>query len=169
MSEKNRYLKIIKEQRSAKSKKKFAGTLLEYLQLVEEDPTITDHAHKRLYDAIVDRGVETMDPSDARKRKIFNDENIKVFDYFKEEFFGMESVISKLMRFMRSASLKGEESRQVLLLMGPVGAGKSALTEHIKRSLEGKSYYYLKDDPQRGEPLQLIPRSLRKNFEDQAF
>lgn len=165
MSEKNRYLKIIKEQRSTKSKKKFSGSLLEYMDMVEEDPSITDHAHKRLYDAIVDRGFEPMDPADSRKRKIFNDENIKVFDYFKEEFFGMESVISKLMRFMRSASLKGEESRQVLLLMGPVGAGKSALTEHIKRSLEGKSYYYLKDDPQRGEPLQLIPRSLRKDFE----
>lgn len=165
MSEKNRYLKIIKEQRSTKSKKKFSGSLLEYMDMVEEDPSITDHAHKRLYDAIVDRGFEPMDPADSRKRKIFNDENIKVFNYFKEEFFGMESVISKLMRFMRSASLKGEESRQVLLLMGPVGAGKSALTEHIKRSLEGKSYYYLKDDPQRGEPLQLIPRSLRKDFE----
>ena len=101
MSEKNRYLKIIKDQRSAKSKKKFSGSLLEYLQLVEEDPTITDHAHKRLYDAIVDRGFEAMETSDPRKRKIFNDENIKVYDYFKEEFFGMESVISKLMRFMR--------------------------------------------------------------------
>jgi len=166
MSEKNRYLKIIKDQRSAKSKKKFSGSLLEYLQLVEEDPTITDHAHKRLYDAIVDRGFEAMETSDPRKRKIFNDENIKIYDYFKEEFFGMESVISKLMRFMRSAALKGEESRQVLLLMGPVGAGKSALTEHIKRGLEGKSYYHLKADPQRGEPLQLVPRSLRENFEE---
>ena len=60
---------------------------------------------------------------------------------------------------------RGEESRQVLLLMGPVGAGKSALTEHIKRALDGRSYYHLKGDPQRGEPLQLIPRSLRKDME----
>lgn len=165
MSEKNKYLKIIKDQRSTKSKKKFSGSLLEYMQMVEENPSITDHAHKRLYDTIVDHGFEPMDPSDSRKRKIFNDENIKIFDYFKDEFFGMESVISKLMRFMRSAALKGEESRQVLLLMGPVGAGKSALTEHIKSSLDGVPYYHLKDDPQRGEPLQLIPRSLRKDFE----
>ena len=45
------------------------------------------------------------------------------------------------MHFLKSASLRGEESRQVLLLMGPVGAGKSALTEHIKDALDGETYY----------------------------
>jgi serine protein kinase len=69
------------------------------------------------------------------------------------------------MSFLSSAAHKGEESRQVLLLMGPVGAGKSALTEHIKKALEGKKYYTLKNDPHRGEPLQLIPRSLRPSVE----
>ena len=49
--------------------------------------------------------------------------------------------------------------------MGPVGAGKSALTEHIKKALEQLPYYHLEGDPQRGEPLQLIPRSLRPQFE----
>ena len=49
--------------------------------------------------------------------------------------------------------------------MGPVGAGKSALTEHIKKSLDGISYYHIKGDPQRGEPLHLIPRALRSKFE----
>ena len=77
----------------------------------------------------------------------------------------MEKVIGKLMRFLKAASLKGEESRQVLLLMGPVGAGKSALTEHIKDALEGHVYYHLKDDPQQGEPLHLIPRAIRPKFE----
>jgi len=68
------------------------------------------------------------------------------------------------MRFLKSAAMKGEESRQVLLLMGPVGAGKSALTEHIKASIERLPYYCLDGDPQRGEPLQLVPRSLREEF-----
>ena len=77
----------------------------------------------------------------------------------------MYLIISKIMNFMRSASLRGEESRQVLLLMGPVGAGKSAVTEHIKSVLDGLPYYHLAGDPQRGEPLQLLPRSLRSDFE----
>ncbi|NBW00031.1 MAG: serine protein kinase, partial [Proteobacteria bacterium] len=96
---------------------------------------------------------------------IFDGENVKLYKYFENEFFGMENVINKIMSFLSSAAQRGEESRQVLLLMGPVGAGKSALTEHIKKALEGKKYYHLKGDPHRGEPLQLIPRSLRDSFE----
>ena len=106
-----------------------------------------------------------MNDSDPRKLSIFNGENVKVYEYFKDHFFGMEIVISKLMRFLSSASKRGEESRQVILLMGPVGAGKSDLTEHIKRSLEGSTFFHLEEDPQRGEPLQLIPRNLRSKFE----
>ncbi len=165
MSE-NNYLEIIKNQRAQKKTQKFKGTFLEYLSLIEANPEIADHAHKRLYDAVVNHGVEVMDDSDPRKHKLFDGENVKIYDYFQDEFFGMESVISKIMRFMRSAALKGEESRQVLLLMGPVGAGKSALTEHIKRALDGLPYYHLKGDPQRGEPLQLLPRSLREKFSE---
>jgi serine protein kinase len=107
-----------------------------------------------------------MSDDDPRKHKLFGGDTIKIYEYFENEFFGMEKVIYQIMRYLKSAALKGEESRQVLLLMGPVGAGKSALTEHIKRALDGASYYHLKDDPQRGEPLQLIPRSLRSEFED---
>ena len=162
---KNKFLNLIEKQRSKKTEKKFEGTLIDYVELVQANPSIAKLAHKRLYDAIMSKGMTSMEDGNPRKRKIFNDDPVKIYDYFKDEFFGMESVIEKLMRFMKGAALRGEESRQVLLLMGPVGAGKSALTEHIKSALEGEKYYHLKDDPQKGEPLQLIPRSLRKDFE----
>ena len=165
-NEKTDFLKIIKEQRSSKKVDKFEGTFLEYLELVSKNPDIAKLAHKRLYDVITQHGCSVIGDDDTRKRKIFDGENIKIYDYFKEEFFGMEKVISKIMRFLKSAALKGEESRQVLLFMGPVGAGKSALTEHIKKSLEQEIYYHLKGDPQHGDPLQLIPRALRSKFED---
>ncbi len=164
MSKKD-FLKIIQDQRSKKKDLKFEGNLLDYMEMVKKDPSVVKLAHKRLYDAIEAYGVETLADDDPRKNKIFDGEDLKVYDYFQSEFFGMEKVIAKLMRFLKSAALRGEESRQVLLLMGPVGAGKSALTEHIKRSLEQVVYYHLKDDPQRGEPLQLIPRSLRDEME----
>jgi serine protein kinase len=165
MSE-NNYLDIIKSQRDEKKREKFQGTFLEYLSLVEANPEIADHAHKRLYDAIIAHGTGIMEDADPRKHKLFEGDNVKTYEYFQSEFFGMESVIAKLMRFMRSAALKGEESRQVLLLMGPVGAGKSALTEHVKKALDGQPYYHLVGDPQRGEPLQLLPRSLRERFSE---
>ena len=77
----------------------------------------------------------------------------------------MERPLEKVMRFLRSAAMKGEESRQVLLLLGPVGAGKSALVEHIKSALEKCEPIYVLDGcPIREEPLHLIPRSLRERW-----
>ena len=163
--DKKAFLKLIKDQRDQKKEKKFEGTLIDYVELVQENPSIAKLAHRRLYDAIIDHGFDEMSSEDPRKRKIFNGDSVKVYDYFKDEFFGMENVIQKIMRFLKGAALRGEESRQVLLLMGPVGAGKSALTEHVKRVLDGLKYYHLEGDPQRGEPLQLIPRALRQDFE----
>jgi len=166
MSIKKQLLQQIKAQREESSKnKKFSGSLMDYIEMVEKDPTVVKSAHKRLHDAIEEHGSCVMPDSDSRKFKIFDGEQIKIHKYFEGEFFGMETVIEKVMSFLSSAAHKGEESRQVLLLMGPVGAGKSALTEHIKRALEGKKYFALKDDPHRGEPLQLIPRSLRSSVE----
>ena len=162
----SKFLDLIQKQRNKKKKEKFKGTFIEYLEMIKDNPDKIKLAHKRLYETICDHGVETVDVDSDVYRDIFNGDKIRTYDYFKEEFFGMESVINKLMRFLKSAAHKGEESRQVLLLMGPVGAGKSALTEHIKRALDGQSYYHLEGDPQRGEPLQLIPRSLRKDMEE---
>ena len=164
MSSKNKFLDIIKKQRNRAKPEKFSGSFLEYLELINENPSIVKPAHARLYEAILDHGVHELEDT-SRKRKLFDSTNVNVYEYFEHEFFGMESVISKIMNFLKSASLRGEESKQVLLLMGPVGAGKSAVTEHIKAVIDGLPYHHLDGDPQRGEPLQLLPRSIREDFE----
>ena len=105
MSSKKDFLKLIKEQRAEKKTEKFSGTFLEYLELVKDNPSLTKLAHRRLCDAIEKHGVSEIPESDPRHRKIFNSERVKVYDYFTEDFFGMERVISKLMRFLKSASL----------------------------------------------------------------
>src|SRR3546814_16370330 len=65
-----------------------------------------------------------------------------------------------------SAALKGEESRQVLYLLGPVGAGKSSLIEKLRRGLEeADPIYAIEGCPMQEEPLHLIPRPLRREFE----
>ena len=167
MARKNEFLNLIQKQRDTKKTKRFEGTFLEYLELVKDKPESIKLAHKRLYETIKDRGIETLDVDSEKYRDIFNGDKIRTYDYFEKEFFGMESVINKLMRFLKSAAFKGEESRQVLLLMGPVGAGKSALIDSVKRALEdAEEYYYLDGCPVREEPLHLLPRSLRKDFED---
>ena len=163
----SKFLDLIQKQRDVKKKEKFEGTFIEYLEMIKENPQKIKLAHKRLYESICNFGVDTVDVDSDLYRDIFNGDKIRTYEYFKKEFFGMESVINKLMRFLKSAAHKGEESRQVLLLMGPVGAGKSALIDGVKRALEvAEDYYYLEGCPIREEPLHLLPRGLRSDFEE---
>ena len=165
MTTTNKFLERIKIHQEKGGTEKFSGTLEQYLQLLESDPNIAVLAHKRLHEQIISHGLTTLDESDHRCNKIFDGEEVKVFDYFSSQFFGMERPLEKVMRFLRSASMRGEESRQVLLLLGPVGAGKSALIEHIKGALEQCDPIFALDGcPIREEPLHLIPRSLREDF-----
>ena len=167
MARKKSFLDIITSQRSEKKKEKFSGTFLEYLNHVQDNPDSIKLSHKRLYESIIKSGIKTLDVDNDEYRDIFNGEKIRVYDYFSKEFFGMETVTNKLMRYLKSAAHKGEESRQVLLLMGPVGAGKSALIDSVKRALESaENYYQIDGCPIREEPLHLIPRSLRPEFEE---
>jgi len=166
MSTAKKFLKSVKDHREAKKPEKFSGILEDYLNLLEGTPSLYALAHKRLYETITARGMIPMSENSERYNKLFNGETVKIYNYFKEEFFGMERSLQKVMRFLHSAAMKGEESRQVLLLLGPVGAGKSALVEHIKKALEqGPPIYILEKCPINEEPLHLIPRSLREEFE----
>ena len=163
----DKFLKLVGKHREQKKAPKFEGTLSDYLAVLEKDPSVTKLAHKRLFDSIAAHGVKKMDNTNDRTNSLFAGEEVRVYDYFQKKFFGMERSLAKIMRFLRSASLKGEESRQVLLLLGPVGAGKSALMEHIKSALEDTDpMYHIKDCPIREEPLHLIPRSLRDEFQE---
>lgn len=161
------FLDIIKNQRADSVKESWKGSFIQYLETVQNDPTITKLAARRLVDAIESYKVETMDETDPRCRKLFNGDKLRLYKYFNDDFYGHERVIAKIMRFLKSASLKGEESRQVLLLMGPVGSGKSALADAVKKALEKAAdpVYHLEGCPVREEPLHLLPRSLRGEFE----
>jgi serine protein kinase len=162
------FLKIIKSQRKESTKESWTGSFIDYLKLVETDPTVTKLAARRMVDAIESYGVEALEDSDPRCRKLFDSDKLRTYKYFKDDFYGHERVIAKIMRFLKSASLKGEESRQVLLLMGPVGSGKSALADGVKKALEKAAdpIYHLDGCPVREEPLHLLPRSLRGQIED---
>lgn len=163
----DRFLKLVGKHQEKKKKEKFKGTLSEYLKVIESDTSVAKLAHKRLFDAISKHGITKMKKSDERCNKLFNAEEVRTYDYFQSKFFGMERSLAKIMRFLRSASLKGEESRQVLLLLGPVGAGKSALMEHIKMALEEcEPMYHIDGCPIHEEPLHIIPRSLREDFQE---
>ena len=162
------FKEFIKSDREKHNKQKFKGTFLDYLEIVKNNPDVAKLSHKRIYDLIMDKGFEILRPEEnAKIKKIYGNEKIKRYNFFKEDFYGIDTVVMKLMNYFHSASMRGEEARQVLYLVGPVGAGKSSLVESIKRVLEtAPPVYVLEGCPMHEEPLHLIPKHLRKEFED---
>jgi serine protein kinase len=158
---------LIREDRAARESKRWRGTFLEYLELVRQNPALPKLSHGRLFEMMMRDGTQDiLDSDDPRVKRLYKDESLKVYKFFRDEFFGIEKTISQIVRYFHSASLKGEESRQVLYLMGPVGSGKSSLVEKLQRGLEQSDAIYTIDGcPMYEEPLHLLPRHLRKEFE----
>ena len=159
---------LIEKDRSERKQSSWQGTFLEYLELVKEKPSLADLSHKRMYDMLLSAGSEDLDiEEDPRAKRVFGDEPVKIYGFFKDEFFGMERTLEKIVRYFYSAAKGGEECRQVLYLMGPVGSGKSSLVERFKRGLEELDPVYVIDgSPTYANPLCLLPRHLRPAFED---
>lgn len=163
----SKFQQMIREDRSTRDLKSWKGKFIEYLELVKQDPGVAKLAHARMYDIILAPGVADIhDSGDPHVKRLFKDESVKTYDFFAGEFFGIEKVVGKIARYFHSASLKGEESRQVLYLMGPVGSGKSSLVEKLQQGLEdSEPFYTIENCPMSEEPLHLLPRHLRREFE----
>src|SRR5438128_11735395 len=132
----NRYSfeQIIKEDLARQESKLCRGTFLEYLELVREDPTVPKLSHARIYDTIMRVGTQDiLESDDPRVKRLYKDESLKVSNFFRDEFFGIEKTVGQIVRYFHSASLKGEESRHVLYLMGPGGSGKSCRVAQLQR------------------------------------
>ncbi|MEQ8200116.1 MAG: PrkA family serine protein kinase [Syntrophomonadaceae bacterium] len=159
---------LIHKDRQSGRRTSFQGTLLDYLKLVKKDPDIAMLAHERMYNVIVSCGTESVNTEDdQRLKRIYGKETIKRYKFFEDDFYGIDKTIMELVRYFYSASMRGEESRQVLYLVGPVGSGKSSLMEALKKALEQHPpIYVLKDCPMREDPLHLIPKHLRPKFSE---
>lgn len=162
------FQELIEQDRKLRKKDEFNGTFLEYIEIVKENPSIVKLAHQRMYDIIISQGVEVLKPEEnPRLRRIYGNETIKRYNFFKDDFFGIDKTLQKIVNYFHAAAMKGEESRQVLYLVGPVGSGKSSLVEALKKALErSEPIYVLKGCPMREEPLHLVPKHLRPKFEE---
>jgi len=159
---------IIQKDREERKIGVFKGNFLDYLEIVKQNPDISMLAHQRMYNIITEPGVEVIKTDEnPRLRRIYGNDVVKKYKFFEDDFFGIDKTIMKLVRYFHSAAMAGEESRQVLYLVGPVGSGKSSLMEALKKALEmSPPIYALKGCPIREEPLHLVPKHLRKQFEE---
>lgn len=161
------FVKLIIEDRKERQLPRFEGNFLDYLHIIKKHPELAILAHERIYNLIINPGVEIIKTEeDARLRRIYGRDIIKRYLFFKDNFFGIDSTLMKIVRYFHSAAMRGEESRQVLYLVGPVGAGKSSIIESIKNLLEsGPPVYVISGCPMREEPLHLVPKHLRNVFQ----
>src|SRR4029079_4893465 len=135
----------------------------DYLDMVAKQPQIADLAHARLYNMIMASGVEDGEDGRARKYKVFLD-----------DLYGVERPLQQLVEeYLNPASRRLDIRKRILMLVGPVGGGKSTLVTLIKRGIEKYSKsdegatYAIKGCPMHEEPLHLIPEELRGDFRKQ--
>ncbi|QGG48494.1 PrkA family serine protein kinase [Heliorestis convoluta] len=135
------------------------GTFRDYLKLVKEKPEITQLSHSRIYNMIVSEGVEEVN-------------GVKRYKFFSSEIFGLDRTLETLVEeYFHSSARRTEVRKRILLLMGPVSGGKSTIVMMLKRGLENFSrtdfgaIYAIKGCPMHEEPLHLIPKELREEFQ----
>lgn len=152
-------LQKLAEYQSREKALAWEGSFKEYLQMVKEDPGIAQLAHSRIYNMIMDAGVE-------------EGEGAKQYLFFSEELFGLEEALHRLVEeYFHPAARRLDVRKRLLLLMGPVSGGKSTIVTLLKRGLERYSrtprgaVYGIKGCPMHEEPLHLIPPELRPDFE----
>lgn len=158
---------LIKQDRQKRKHENFKGTFLDYLNIVKENKDVAMLSHERIYRLITEPGVEVIKTEDyPRLRRIYGHDLIKRYRFFADDFFGIDKTIMEIVRYFHSAAMRGEESRQVLYLVGPVGSGKSSIMESLKKALENSPpIFALEGCPMREEPLHLVPKHLRPEFE----
>src|ERR671939_17508 len=139
------------------------GSFRAYFELVTQNPRLAELSHARINDMIHAAGLEKLNEGTR--------DEIARYKFFASELFGIEEPIARIVEYFKSAAQRLEVRKRILLLMGPVGGGKSTIVTMLKRGLEewtrteGGAVYAIKDCPMHEEPLHLIPHQLREEVE----
>jgi len=155
---------LIQEHRKKKKRKRWRGALVGYLeQKVKNNPELNDSAHARSWKTAERPGVRI---KKDKKTLLRHGRPIKEYERFKD-FYGVKvkEQIERFVDALKQAAMRGEASRQIIYLKGPVASGKSSLIATLMAGLENEVIYAIEGCLQRDNPLLLIPRALRKEVE----
>jgi serine protein kinase len=139
------------------------GTFRDYFELVTQNPRLAELSHARINDMIHAAGVDKLNEGTR--------DEVARYNFFAHELFGIEEPLARIVEYFKSAAQRLEVRKRILLLMGPVGGGKSTIVTMLKRGLEEwtrtdvGAVYAIKDCPMHEEPLHLIPHELRAEIE----
>ena len=131
------------------------GTFDEYFEIATKTPRVAQLAHARVYDMIMHEGVEE------------GPDGLPCYPFFSRELFGLEKPVAQIVEYFSAAAKRLEPRKRILLLMGPVGGGKSTIAIMLREGLERYTrlaegaVYAIAGCPMHEEPLHLIPKELR--------
>lgn len=153
-------LELLRRERAALL---WEGTFRDYFELVSQNPRLAQLSHARINEMIHGAGVEKINEGTR--------DEITRYNFFAQELYGIEEPIARIVEYFKSAGQRLEVRKRILLLMGPVGGGKSTIVSMLKRGLEdwtrgeNGALYAIKNCPMHEEPLHLIPHELRPEIE----
>ncbi len=133
--------------------REWRGDFSQYIQICRRQPHVADLAHRRVHRMLVAAGGAK--------------------GLCEGQLFGLDAAFSEIDAFFAAAAQGLEVRRRILLLLGPVGGGKSSFVEIMKRGLERfsveeeGSLYAIAGCPMREEPLHLLTGELRRAAEQE--
>ncbi|HEV2880528.1 MAG TPA: hypothetical protein VGX24_04415 [Pyrinomonadaceae bacterium] len=139
------------------------GSFRDYFELVSQNPKLAQLSHARVNDMIHAAGIEKLNEGTR--------DEVARYKFFAQELYGIEEPLARIVEYFKSAAQRLEVRKRILLLMGPVGGGKSTIVTMLKRGLEdytrteAGALYAIKDCPMHEEPLHLIPQELRAEID----
>jgi serine protein kinase len=152
-------IRKLEEYRAQEQALAWEGTFADYFEIVKQQPQVAQLSHARVFNMIMSEGVEVGKRGETR------------YNFFNQEIFGLDRPLQQIVEYFNSAAQRLEVRKRILLLMGPVGGGKSTIVSMLKHGMEQYSrtergaVYAIATCPMHEEPLHLIPPSLRADFE----
>jgi len=148
------------EFRRASGAGSWRGTFADYYEICRRRPAVARLSHARVFDMLTAAGVT----KSAR--------GVQEYGFFARDLFGLERTMGQLYDYFGSAARRLEVRKRILLLMGPVGGGKSTIVGLLKRGLEAYTrtddgaVYAIAGCPMHEDPLHLIPQELRPEVQE---
>jgi serine protein kinase len=130
----------------------------EFLSSLSEHPERADTAAALFVRAVKSLGEENIDEAHPdrqpylRMLRAMKIPSYKAFAGVR----GSQRVVARLMKFYESAAQNGYQLRQMLVLCGGPGSGKSFLVDHMVRALEGQIIYAVAGCPEHESPMNLL-------------
>lgn len=153
----------LSQYRSEEEKLRWEGTFAEYFGLVKENPRLARLGHGRIFDMIMAAGIEGRGEHEPPE-----------YPFFSGELYGLDRPLQHVVEYFSSAAQRLEVRKRILLLMGPVGGGKSTIVSMLKRGLEAYTrtedggVYAIAGCPMHEEPLHLVPEVMRTDLQSES-